>query len=54
MEIIEMETMEKFRIVQEIKNLYSDLRDWLQYSDVMKNVKNTWDKVKRYAYIYIM
>ena len=46
-----MENMEKFRIIQEIKNLYSDLSDWLKYSDVMKNVKNTWDKVKRYINI---
>ena len=46
-----IQTLEKFRIIQEIKNFYSDLKDWLKYSDMMANVKSTWDKLKRYEYI---
>ena len=43
-----METMEKFRIIQEIQNFYSDMKDWLKYSEIIENIKSTWDKLKRY------
>ena len=45
-----LETLEKFRIIQEIKHFYSNMKDWLKYSDMMKNVKNTLDRLKRYLY----
>ena len=43
-----LETLEKFRITQEIKHFYSNMKDWLKYSDMMKNVKSSLDRLKRY------
>ena len=43
-----IQTMEKFRIIQEIKNFYSDVKNWLKYGDMIKNIKITWDRLKRY------
>ena len=43
-----IQTMGKFRIIQEIKNFYSDVKNWLKYGDMIKNIKITWDRLKRY------
>lgn len=43
-----LETLEKFRITQEIKHFYSNMKNWLKYSDMMKNVKSSLDRLKRY------
>ena len=50
-----IETLKKFKIIQEIQQFYSDIKDWLKYSDMIKNVKSIWNRLKRYVeLIYII
>ena len=52
-----IETLKKFKIIQEIQQFYSDIKDWLKYSDMIKNVKSIWERLKRYVeliYMYLV